>query len=292
MTFARKYIDISFELASGQFGGGGNNATVKGLRVLAMIHTPGGAAMGQLECAIYGLPLSAMNQLTTLGTQFTLYNQNKIKLKAYEEGQQPAMVFSGTITTAFADIRQPEGCLRVSALAGLFEAVKPTEPVSQKGSTDVSQTMKQIAGKAGLQFEDNGVNVKVMNPYLFGSPRQQALILAKAAGIEWVIENDTLAIWKPDQARQGGGATISPQTGMVGYPRYTQAGLEVTTLFNPSIKYGTSVTVQSELTPACGSWTVLDQIYNLETEVPGGKWFCTLTLGRGGGQGGGGGDVP
>lgn len=292
MAFAKKHIDVSFELASGQFGGGGNNATVKGLRVLAMIHKPGGAAMGQLECAIYGLPLSAMNQLTTLGTQSTLFGKNTIKLKAYEDGQQAAMVYSGTITTAFADIRQPDACLRVSALAGLFEALKPTEATSQKGSTDVSQTMKQIADKAGLQFEDAGVNTKVMNPYLSGSPRQQALLLAKAAGIEWIIDNDTLAIWKPNQPRQSQAGTISPETGMVGYPRYNQAGLEVTTLFDPAITFGGTVTVKSDLTPACGTWIVTDMIYNLETEVPNGKWFCTLTVTRPLGQGGGGGDVP
>lgn len=288
MSFTRKRIDVSFSLANGNFGsGGGNSATITGHRVLALINKPGGAGPSQLECAIYGLPLSTMNQLTTLGKNFSQQFKNTITLTAYEEGQQPAMVYKGDIFAAFADMRaMPQSCLRVSATAGSFAAVKPMAPTSVKGSADVAQILGKIAKDAGLQFENSGVNVKVMNPYLWGGARLQILRMAKAAGIEWIIDNGTLAIWPRDQARQGGGAQISPQTGMVGYPAYNQSGIEVTTLFNPSIQYGQSVTVQSDLTPASGSWIVINMAYELESETPRGKWFCTLTLVNGGdGQG-------
>lgn len=281
MAFRRKFIDVSISLASGSYGAGGNKAEIKGHRVIALIRKPGGGDMAQLECAIYGLPLSVMNQLTTLGTQFNLYSKNTITLKAYEEGQQAAMVFEGNINVAFADMRaMPDTCLRVSALAGLFAAVKPVEPSSQRGSTDVATLMEQIAKKAELQFENNGVNVKLMNPYLPGSARQQAHLLAKAAGIEWIIDNGVLAIWPAGQSRRGGSPVISRETGMVGYPAYNQAGIEVTTRFDPAVRYGGQVEVKSDLTPACGTWTVVNLDYALEAEVPKGKWFTTLTLGR------------
>jgi hypothetical protein len=280
MAFTRKRIDVSISLANGNFSGGGNTYNAKGNRVTALIHKPGGGDMGTLDCGIYGLPLSVMNQLTTLGTQSTLINQNTITLKAYEEGQQPAMVFKGTISSAFADMRgMPAACLRVQALAGLLEAVKPVEPTSVKGSADVGQTMGQIAKKAGLQFENSGVNVKIANPYLWGAAGLQALHLAEAAGIEHIIDNGTLAIWPRDKPRQGDASTVQPPQ-MIGYPAYTQAGLEVTTLFDPTIKYGGSVTVKSDLKPACGKWVIIDLNYNLEAEVPRGRWECTLTLNR------------
>jgi hypothetical protein len=287
MSFTRKRIDVSLSLANGNFGGGGNSAKITGHRVIALINKPGGPGLAQLECAIYGLPLSLMNQLTTLGKNFFVQAKNTITLSAYEEGSQPSMVYKGTIQVAFADMRaMPEACLRVSATAGSFEAVKPASPTSIQGSADVAKAMGQIAKQAGLEFENNGVNTKVMNPYLWGGATLQIGRLAKAAGIEWIIDNGKLAIWPRDKARQGGGAQISPKTGMVGYPAYTQSGLEVTTLFDPSIQYGQTVTVQSDLKPACGKWIISNLSYNLEAEVPRGKWFCTLTLlqyGDGGG---------
>ncbi|GJD63746.1 baseplate hub protein [Methylobacterium frigidaeris] len=284
MTFSRKFIDVSISLASGSYAAGGNKADIKGHRVVALIRKPGGADMAQLECAIYGLPLSVMNQLTTLGTQMNLYSKNTITLKAYEEGQQPAMVFEGNIHVAFADMRaMPETCLRISALAGLFAAVKPVDVTSQKGSTDVAQTMEQIAKKAELKFENNGVNTKIVNPYLPGSARQQAHLLAKHAGIEWIIDNGTLAIWPAGKSRNGGLVKISPTDGMIGYPAYNQAGIEVTARFNPAIQYGRQVEVESDLKPACGTWTIVNLDYALEAEVPKGKWQTTLTLGRTGG---------
>lgn len=281
MSFTRKRIDVSFSMGSGHFGGGSNSATITGHRVTAAISAAGGQSLTTLECAIYGLPLSQMNQLTTMGTQYTQVGSNSITLAAYEEGNQPATVFKGTIQAAFADMRaMPEACLRVFAASGLIERVMTGKPTSIKGSADVARAMGQIAKQAGLQFENNGVNVKVNNPYLWGSPGLQARHLAEMAGVEHIIEKGTLAIWPAGKPRQGGNATISPQTGMIGYPAYNNAGLEVHTLFDPSIQYGTQVTVQSDLTPACGTWFITNLDYILETEVPRGRWECILTLNR------------
>lgn len=289
MSFTRKRIDVSLSMAAGNFGSGGNSATITGHRVLAYIFAAGGQTLTSMECAIYGLPLSLMNQLTTMGTQYTTINKNSISLSAYEEGKSPALVFKGTIFRCFPDMRAlPQACLRIFAQAGLIERVMQAQPTSIQGSADVAQVMQQVAKKAGLQFENSGVNTKVVNPYLWGSPGLQIRHLAEMAGVEHIIDRGTVAIWPPDQPRQGGGSTISPQTGMIGYPTYTDAGLEVRTLFDPSIQYGSQVTVQSDLTPACGTWQIINLEYTLEAEVPRGRWECLLTLNRTGS----GGDAP
>lgn len=279
MTFAKKRIDVSFSLANGNFGSGGNSANLSGLRVQAMIENAGNQSMGQLECAIYGLPLTMMNQLTTLGTNFNLTPNNTITLSAGDDGGAISPVFKGTISVAFADMRAaPQTCLRVSAYAGLTAAVQPAQPTTVAGSQDVSTLMKQIAEKGQLTLEDAGVNCKVMNPYLPGAPRQQALALAKAAGIDMTIDRDKLVIVPVDKVRQGAVPLISPETGMVGYPAYRQGGIDVTTLFNPNFQQFGSVKVQSDLKPACGTWRVVRLDYDLESETPRGKWYCTLGL--------------
>jgi hypothetical protein len=241
----------------------------------------GAPDMGRAEIAIWGMPLSLMNQLTTLGNDINSAGKNFITIIAYEEGQVPQSVFKGTILVAFADLgSQPQSCFRVSALVGYYEQLMNAEPTSAPGSQDVAQLFKQIAGKAGLQFEDGGVNVKVMNPYLWQSPRIQMKMLGQMAGVSWDIDRGILSIWQSPQARPGAPVEISPTSGMVNYPRFTQSGIEVVTIFNANYKFGGTVKVKSELTPATGSWYIYHLGHELDADIPNGKWFSTLSCSK------------
>ena len=63
------------------------------------------------------------------------------------------------------------------------------------------------------------------------------------------------------------------------YPRYRQAAVDVTTTYNPSIQFGGQIQIQSDLTPACGTWAVTYVEHELESEIPHGKWFSTIQCG-------------
>lgn len=281
MAFTRKHLDFSFQLAEGNFQGGGNKAEVKNHRASVQIDNMGAPDMAKCQIAIWGMPLSLMNQLTTLGNDVNLIGKNFVSIYAYEEGGQKSYVFKGTINVAFADLRaQPQGCFRVEAMVGYYEQIMKAEPTSAPGSQDVAQLFKQIADKAGLQFEDGGVKAKVVNPYLWSSPRIQMKQLGQMAGVSWDIDRDKLSIWQPPQARPGGAVEIGPTTGMVNYPTFTSSGIEVTTLFNPNLKYGGTIKVKSELTPACGQWYIFHLGAELDADIPNGKWFSTFSCSR------------
>jgi hypothetical protein len=64
---------------------------------------------------------------------------------------------------------------------------------------------------------------------------------------------------------------------MEGYPLFVSNTIVLKTLFNPNIKYQGRVKVQSDLTPANGSWKVIKIEYHLESKVPHGKWGSVLT---------------
>lgn len=280
MAFARKFITVNVQLENGQFSGGGKSATIKGHRVAVAIEQPGSPDMGKATVSIFGLPLDMMNRLTKLPYTQEAVGQNYITIEAGEEGGQSGIAFKGTIFAAFADIVQPIAALRIDALAGLYSAVASADPTSRKGPTDVANLMGDLAKMAQLTLENNGVNCKVSNPYLPSSPRQQIKALADAAGINWVIEKDTLAIWPKDGSRKGGAVKVGPKTGLVGYPRYTASGIEVTTVFNPQFIYGGSIEVESQLTPACGTWYIVNVAHEIECEAPGGRWFSILSCTR------------
>jgi hypothetical protein len=278
MAFTQKLISVSLSLANGQFSGGGNSSTLTGLRTSIRVKIPGGATMSQLEGAIFGMSLSDMNQLSTVGTQLNAQAQNTITVMAGDADSGMALVYKGTLMAAYVDAQSmPQVAFRVSGSAGAYEAVKPVKPTSIQGAGDVAQVMSQLAGQMNLSFENNGVNVKLSNIYLSGSARMQALTLAQHAGIEHLIDKGTLAIWNPGQGRQSSSLMISPQTGMVGYPLFNQNMIIVKTLFDPTITYGGTMQVQSDLTPACGTWLINNVELALDSMVPHGQWFATLS---------------
>lgn len=278
MSFSQKLITVQFDLANGSFGSGKNNtATVTGLRTSVHITNTGGASNSNMELAIYGLPLSMMNQLSTVGTQAYKMYHNSITVEAGDAISGMTLVFGGSIISAFVDAESmPNVCFRVMAAPGAFHAIKPVAPLSIKGSADVTGMMSGLAKQMGFGFENAGVNLKLANPYYAGTAWQQAVQIAKHAGVDMIVERNVMAIVPPDKTREGDAVLISAETGMVGYPAFNQANVLVRALFNPSVKYLGAIEVKSDLTPANGKWKVNRLEYELESLVPHGKWFMLM----------------
>ncbi len=274
MSFVHRIIRLTFRLGEGTFGeDGSNQVVVGGLRVRAKVEKAGGASMGKLNAQIYGLTFSLMNRLSTLGMAPNRIRRNTVLLEAGDADKGVSAVFDGTISNAWADFAgMPNVVFNIDAQAGLFEAVKPLAPSSFPGTADAAIIMAGLAEQEGLAFENSGVSVLLSNPYFYGSPRNQMKACADAAGIEWVIDNRTLAIWPKLASRGGLIPLVSSATGMIGYPTFTSRGIFVRSLFNRDITFGGRIKVQSALPQANQEWIVYKLDYDLESEVPGGQW--------------------
>ncbi len=304
MAFVQRIIGVSFTLAQGNFQGQNSNVVNVGglagsnqpLWMSAKIHNPGAPAGSTLNLAIYGLTQNLMNQLATLGMAITQVPRNTITVQAGDATTGLTTRFVGTIINAYADFQNaPEVVFRVEAQSGLANQVLPANPSSFKGSTDVATMLSQLAQTMGLTFENNGVNVKLNNPYFPGTARDQAYSIARAAGIGIDDGNGTLAIWPGGGIRQNGGTVIpviSPSTGMVGYPAFNAQGIIVKTLFNPTVIFMGQVQLQSSLLENLqatknnqfaqqrlnvpnSTWGVYSLDDDLET-LPHGQWFSML----------------
>lgn len=278
MTFSEKKIQLQFSLASGEFEGGGNSATVDGLRIDCQISASMAPSFATMELAVYGLPLSVMQQLTTVGTQWNARYKNGIDVLAGDDDSM-SLVFSGTIFSAYVDATQmPNTCLRVVASPFVFESVAPADPTSIQGSADVAGMIQTLVGKLGgaKGFETNGVNVKLSNPYLYGSVWGQIREIAESAGIDVAVDRGVVVISPRGTPRQGEAPLISPGTGLVSYPTFVQNRVVLRTLFDPRINLLGPVNVQSSLQPACGQWQVIQLDYDLTSLTPGGNWFQTV----------------
>lgn len=277
MAFTKKLINVGFSLSQGVFAGGGNSAQVTGLRVSADIEMNGAPSTGTMHLAIWGLPLSVMNQLSTVGKQKTQQGKNEVQVYAGDAESGMSLVYSGLIFDAYVDAQNmPDVCFRLTGSpGGGYHAAKPVPPTSKSGPQDVSSMIKDLAGKMGLKFEDNGVNVKITNPYYPSAAWNQALAIAQDANIHLYVERGTLAITPIGKTRNGN-VYISRETGMVGYPAFRQAQVIVKALFNPAVSVGAKMTVKSDITAANGEWMIIQIIYELDSIMPHGRWFMTL----------------
>lgn len=285
MSFVKRKLRYTFRLGEGQFGTAGTDQAVlpDTLRSSARIIKAGGPSMSTAQLLIYGMSLSLMNKLSTLGMLITLVRKNSVLVEAGDDQNGFSAVFVGTILNAWAELsQQPIVPFHVEAFTGALEAVQPVKPTSFTGPTDVASIMSGLATQMGLKFENSGVQTKLRNPYFWGSPRDQVTQCVEAAGLRgsWIIDNGTLAIWKPGAARGAQSPEISPTTGLQGYPTYTSKGVQFVTTYNPSIGYGSKVNIKSSQEPANGEWVVYKMDYDLEANSPGGKWSSTIEAAR------------
>lgn len=293
MAFAQKFLDVQFQLAQGSFdstdfnvvtlgsGAGGQ----RGIGASAHISRNGTPSLSKLELVVRGMTLSQINQLTTLGKPLPSYRNNVVTVTAYEDGGQKSTAFSGTILEAwFNGEGIPNATFNVSAQGLLMPKVTPAPPQSYSGATDINQVMSFLAAAMGLNFVNDGVTgVIAHSPYFAGTLRVQAETCARQYNfnIDFDDTTKTLIIWPKGSAKSGSPVLISKATGMVGYPRHTDQGIEIETLYNPNLTFGCQVKVVSDLaiqTPVTGqNWAVFSLIHELEAGYPeASKWFSTF----------------
>lgn len=276
MTYQRRYIDVTF---SGKGGTLRYNARGKyALRTSARILKAGGYNLGALSLELRGLSLEHINQLSTYGTRYHPQYNYEITVEAGDDENGMSVVFVGGIQQAWADMKAMPDCpFHVIAISGGSAQVMKAPPSSYSGPTDATTILSQLAGKAGLQFENNGVNSKIADPYFWGSPWKQMKEVIDAANIEGFIDDKILAVWPKNGSRAiGGTLLISPQTGLRDYPSFTEYGVQVRTEFRRAINYGSMMEIKSDITPACGSWRIIRIDYDLQANTPKGGWYAIL----------------
>lgn len=285
MAFAKRFIDLKFQLGEGSFGSGGaDTVSLSGLRCSANITKAGGVSMSNLDLKAWGMPLDTMNRLTVLNKlALPQARFNTVTVSAGDEESGASVCFQGTIQEAWADGRNaPDVMFHVSAFSGLFETIKAVPPTSYSGTVDVATVVAGIAQQMSLSLENSGVTAKIATPYLPGSLGSQLKAIAQAAHINYQIDTaeQVLAIWPKGKARDGEIIELSPSTGMIGYPSFTQNGVQILSLYNPSLVFGRKVSVKSDFTAANGTWVIASISHNLDADIPGGVWFteieCTL----------------
>lgn len=275
--FAQKQLRFTFDLPAGDSfaeAPGANRMTVSGLRASATITQGGSAQFGMADIAVYGLTLAEMNKLSTLGIQIPMVRRNVVTVEAGDEANGMSVVFQGTITNGWCDFAaMPNNSFRITADPAVYIRVQPVPPTTINGQADVATVLAGLAQQASMSFNDGGVQERLYYPYFPGTILEQIERCARAAGINYAIDHNTLSIWPRGAQRGQLIPIISPDTGMIGYPAFTSLGVNIAVVFNPTLVYGQRVRVQgSALTAANQDWDIISISHDLDAQMPNGQW--------------------
>lgn len=283
MTFARRIINLQFQLGQGNFGeAGSDTVTLEGLRCSVDI-VRAGIAFSQAQVRVWGMPLDLMKRLTVT-QQFYVEQRvnNRVLVEVGEERDGKQFVgtcFIGTIWEAWVDARNaPDVSFNVGANSSLLQTSRPVPPLSFKGGVDIGIAMQGIADQMGYDFENAGVIATLQNPYKPGNLKSQIMSLCRDVGCNVDVDEarKIIAIWPKNGRRGGEVVRVAPDSGLIGYPSFTQGGITFTTLYNPNITFGRNISMESIVPATNGEWTVMGLAHRLESNIPGGQWFTDV----------------
>lgn len=278
MTFAIRQINLQFTSADGSV------VSLQGLRCSAVITNPGGNnAFGQLQLRVYGMTLEQMNQYSAAGSNMVAVQDQSVTVTAGNYGGTLNQVFSGTLISSYIDFSSvPDVCFTCAAVAGYYNKAAPSAPNTYKGAQNAEDIIASLASAIGYSFNNpNKARAVLQNQYVSGSVIDQIQQVAKAASLPMSIENDTITIWPNNGTRDDIVIKLSPQTGLVGYPSYWEAGFIVKSEFNPIVTNGRIIDLTSSLPKANGQFPVQYVTHELSTLTPDGPWFTTSKLSPG-----------
>lgn len=278
-SWSKKTIRVTLTLGQGTFSGGGNTKIIQGLPVDVRVQKMGMPGMNQAEITILGMNRDDMGQLTRLAFRPLWSLRNSIVVEAGDEGGVLATVFRGAITAAGANFnQQPDIPFSIKAHTGAFGALIPSPPVSVQGAVRVDQLMQGFASELGMAYKNEGVTASVKNAVFNGSPLEKARKLAQQAGVSLIVDDDEIITLPKNKPRSGGVFVLTPETGLIGYPQFTDMGIQFKCLFNPFLRFGSLVQLKTILPRASGEWRMTKISHSLSAyRAKGGAWFSEVT---------------
>jgi len=293
MSFAKKKIRVTIALDSGTFNDsafgetGSNTITIEGLRVQCTINSPGGWVSSESNIRIYGLSKSVMDTVTTLrldnagevpnGTVRAQF-KHRIAIEAGDEKSDYTLVFTGNILAAAGDYSNiPDVYLDIAAIAAYEQQIANLQPNSYPGERNTADILADIAKQAGWETDFHAIDgLPLTDAYLTGSAKSQAEKVAQAAGIDVLFENNKLVAMPSGGSRETKQIPVlTAETGLLGYPVFDYIGVRFKCLFNPVILMYGLIQIDSDLPRANGIWRVAALQYELDSETPDGRWFCS-----------------
>lgn len=279
MAFTIKTIRTQVTLGVGSFKGGGNTLTIEGLPTDVTVDKVAPPDMPKATVKISGMKYDDMAQMTMLAFKPLQSAKNVVKIWAGEKGTTLAMIFSGEITSAYADFNSaPEVTFQIEAMSGSYPLQMAKPPMSVHGSTSAEKLFQQFAGQMGYTLKNQGITANVKNSVFNGSPMQKSRALADQLGIDMLIDDETVVIAPANAVRKTENVPLlRKDSGLIGYPTFTDQGISLKADFSPDFKLHGAIKVESIVPKATGEWRISKISHTLSAyQNNGGPWETAI----------------
>lgn len=283
-SYTKKILEVRVSLASGGFSSGnGQNTKILRLATDVVINKPGGEEKPTATIKITNVPPDDMEQLTFLAFEPLERARNVVAVYAGDENGL-SLAFSGDITSAVPEFAPaPDPVLTISAVTGYEASIKAIQPTTGGGEQDAVAVLQRLAGEAGVTLTNRGASAKLRNICLMGGPLEQARAIAHAARLELIIDDAEWIISPRGALREDDNRQNTPVwglgSGLIGYPAYDQQGLTAKGIYEPRLKIGGPIRIDSTVPKASGLWRVTSLEHHLQYEIPnGGAWETSVKM--------------
>ena len=255
--------------------------TFKDFAVSVSIDKSGCPAYPKASVVLKGLSLNTMERLTHLGFKSFSLKRNKINISAGEKGKTLSVVFKGEIVNAWADFNAaPSPVFKIEANCGLFPALIPQPPISVNGNQTVTGLIDQITKEIGYTLENNDLTASIKDCIIDGDPVTKMRRIADAVGVDLIFDDEKVVLIKNHGTRktQGSVPLINATNGMIGYPTFTNNGINVSTFFRPDLRIGANFKLETIVPRASGTWKITGLRHELCANDPGSQsWKTNIT---------------
>jgi hypothetical protein len=241
----------------------------------------GGNQFGNAKVAIYGVPLDAMNKIARLWLEvLSPTNTDTLTIDVWD-GSNFVPFFAGVITwSAINAGGAPQVALEIEANSAMIAMNTVASPYAQDEPVALQDALQQILEPTGLvvEFSDSVPVLDIQRAHLIGTPMDQAAALMNYfPELTWYINLQRFLVRPVNGPLGSDPVPINKTNGMIGYPTYSTSGVQLATIFNPRIRPGLALDIQTMFDFVNRTkWVAAVLQHNIEPNMPGGQWMTAI----------------
>lgn len=241
----------------------------------------GGNQFGNAKVAIYGVPLDAMNKIARLWLEvLSPTNTDTLTIDVWD-GSNFVPFFAGVITwSAINAGGAPQVALEIEANSAMIAMNTVAAPYAQDEPVGLQAALQQILEPTGLvvEFSDSVPVLDIQRAHLIGTPMDQAAALMNYfPELTWYINLQRFLVRPVNGPLGSDPVPINKTNGMIGYPTYSTSGVQLATIFNPRIRPGLALDIQTMFDFVNRTkWVAAVLQHNIEPNMPGGQWMTAI----------------
>lgn len=256
----------------------------------------GGNQFGNAKVEIYGVPQDDMNQIARLWLEtLTPGNTDVMRIDVWD-GANFVPFFAGVITwSAVNAAKMPDVSLDIEANSAMVAMNMPAEPYAQAGPVTLRAALDDILAPTGLVVEyGEGVpELQMTKVRMTGTPLDQAAsLMGHFPELSWYINLRRFLVRPVNGPLGGVPVPVNKNTGMISYPVYATSGVTLATLFDPRIRPGVALDIQTAFDFVNRTrWVASVLQHTIQPNTPGGQWLTQIAANAYGTKGDGDGSV-